>query len=255
MSGQLLKKQEKNNPKFDARAIWIGFFITVVLFFLFCLVSAINSSPSFRVKKIKSNIVFEEKLKQWLDKYVLGQQLSKIDIRTIYAQIFKAHPEYKEIYVLREFPDAINIEVRLRRPFAQLKLKGFYLIDRYGVIISDASPEPFKKAVPLEITQGNISAARGNIIKDRRLDFAFGLMEKIRKRPFFKKIPLASINTVSLACASFVIADTRIIIGNGDIEHKLNILEEVIKRQLNNNISLAEYIDLRYQEVVIGRRR
>jgi cell division septal protein FtsQ len=250
-----LKKLPKVSYKFDSRSIWLGIFVILIISFSFWLIAILTNSKLFKVKEVKYNITLEKDLRGLIEKYALGRQLSAIDIKAIYAQVFKAHPEYKEIYVLKEFPCAVKIEIKLRRPFAQLKAKGFCGIDRQGVIITDMASKPFPGLIAIEISELPISFSRGSRIKDNRLDFAFYLTERIKKHPALKNLTVTFINSISLQSAYFMLNDTRIIIGIGEVERKLGILEQVLKEQLKGNISSAEYIDLRYQRVYLGIKR
>jgi cell division septal protein FtsQ len=250
-----LKKLPKVSYKFDTKSTWLGFFIILIISFSFWLIAILSNSSLFEVKEVKCNIALEPSLKGLIDRYALGRQLFTVDIKAVYAQVFKAHPEYKEINILREFPSTLRIKIKLRRPFAQLKVGGFYCIDRQGFIISNMMVEPLGRLVTVEITELPFKFLRGSLIKDNRLDFAFYLMERIKKYPTLKNLPVTLINSVSLQSAYFVLNNTKIIVGIGEIERKLGILEHVLKEQLKNNISSAEYIDLRYQKVYLGIKR
>jgi cell division septal protein FtsQ len=239
----------------EAKSAWKGFFSIALFILLASLTIGFYTSRSFRVKEIKSNIALQVNLKNAIERYALNKQLFSVDIEKIYNYIIKNHPEYKEVYISREFPSCLKIEINLRTPFAQIKAKRFYLIAKDGVVISDGSPDAFGGFIPIEISNVNIILPRGSLVKDKRLKLAFDLIGKLRNSSFFKKIPLSLINVASPEVAYFIIQDTKIIIGANELDKKLNILEQVIKEQLQNNISGAEYIDLRYEKVYLGIKR
>lgn len=250
-----LKNLRKVNYRLNSKAIWIGFFLVGILACFLFLEKSLYCYRGFKVKEIRCNIELDVNLKALIKNYALGRQLFNVDIKKVYHQIARSHPEYKEIHILREFPASLKIEVKLRKPFAQIKAKGFYLIDREGVIVSDASYEPFSAFIPIEITDRNIYLQRGSLIKDERLTLAFNLIKEFRNSKFLRKIPVILINTTSPQATYFVIYDTKVIIGMNDFDKKLSILEHVIIRQLKNDISSSEYIDLRYQKIYLGIKR
>lgn len=249
------KKLVKINYKFDGKSIWLGLFLILAISFCFWLIAILNNASLFKIKDVRYNIVVEDNLRTWVNRYALGRRLCAIDIKAIHTQFSKAHPEYKAIYVIREFPSTLKIEIELRRPFAQLKARGFYCIDRQGIVITDEAAEPFRGLVAVELTERAVLLKRGSLIRDKRLNFAFNLIEMLKKHPFFKKLPLRFVNVISQDTAYFVVGETRVIVGTADIEHKLSVLQNLLRQQLGNDITSAEYIDLRYQKVYLGIKR
>jgi hypothetical protein len=210
-----------------------------------------HTSNIFRITQIKSNIELDKNL----IKEIRNTPLLNLDMKKIYSQIFRSHPEYKEIYISREFPSSLKIEVYKRKPFAQLKARGFYLVDRQGVIISDAVGDSFPNIMVIEIADYNIRLSRASRIRDLRLELAFNLMEELKKKNLFCKLPINLINVTNPQAIYFIIGDTRVVVGRGDFGRKLYILDNLLKEKLKGDLSLVDYIDLRYNKVYLGYKR
>ena len=249
--GKILRKLEKIKSGFTPKHLGIGILCVFLLAVVIYSGSRIYHSGFFGVTRISSNVPVEPALKN----YVLNKSLFKLDIGRIYDFISKRHPEYKSIQVLKEFPSSLRINVIQRRPFAELYLKNFYILDREGVVIGVKESNIFPQMVVIEIGQDNTTLSKGMCITDKRLELSFRLIELIKTRKFLNKFSVKSINATFPESAYFRVNDTRIVIGNSDFERKLYILENLLNEKLAGDINLVEYIDLRYKKAYIGYKK
>ena len=249
--GKILRKLEKIKSGFTRKHLGIGMLLLVLIAIIIYSGSLIYRSGFFRVSKISSNVPLELALKN----YIFNKPLFKLDIGRIYDFISKRHPEYKSIQVLKEFPSSLRINVIQRKPFAQLYLKNFYILDREGVVIGVSESNNLPQMTVIEIGQSSATLSKGMCITDKRLELSFRLIEVIKARKFLNKFFIKSINTTFPESAYFRANDTRIVIGNSDFERKLYILENLLNEKLSGNIASVEYIDLRYKKAYIGYKK
>ena len=256
----------KTKPKLNHKVIWgVSFFILISII-LVGLGYAIYVAGIFKVREdsIKSNIVLSKSLKE----SIKNKSLFDLDIKAISRRILKGHPEYKEVYVSKRFPSTVIVEVKKRIPFAQIKGKKFYPIDREAVILSDGSIEPLDNLVSIEISDYNRFLKKGTNIEDERLEYAFNLLETLAKDDFFDEFIVRLINSTHLQASYFImehkdsatgtqlpIRGIKIRIGQDDFRQKVKLLKRVIKQELKDKISLVKYIDLRHKKVYIGFKR
>jgi len=249
--GKILRKLEKIKSNLTPKNIGIGVLCVILLSVLIYSGSLIYHSGFFRVTRINSNIPVEPALKN----YILNKSLFRLDIGKIYSFIARRHPEYKSIQVSREFPFSLKINVVQRRPFAQLYLDEFYILDREGVVIGTNSPDNPLRLITIEIGQANTRLSKGTRITDKRLELAFKLIEVMKTRKFLNKYSIKSINVAFPESAYFVANDTRVVIGGTDFERKLYILENLLNEKLSGDIASVEYIDLRYKKAYVGYKK
>jgi len=250
MKKNSFKKSEKVSSQFNPFFAWIGaglIFIALLLFFGIRMLA----SSIFTVRHVHANVPLEESIVMRLR----GVSLFHLPAKNIYAYVRAIHPEYKEIHITKEFPSAVRIDVKTRKPFAQLTSQGFCLIDKEGVITSDPSSQPFQNIIILEVADYHFRLRRGMRLKDTRLSAAIFLYDELNRHKLFKKFSVATINTTQPQSLYFMMGDTKVIIGKDEFSRKLYILENLLKEQLKNDLSLVEYIDLRYKKAYVGYRR
>ncbi|MFA5008651.1 MAG: cell division protein FtsQ/DivIB [Candidatus Omnitrophota bacterium] len=249
--GRILKKLEKVKNSFQPEYLGVGAVLLLALIFILYSGSLMYRSGFFRVREVHSNVAIEPVLKN----YILNKSLFKLDIGKIYAFLSRRHPEYKKIQILKEFPSALKINIIQRKPFAQLFLKGFYILDREGVVISANEFNSAQQLTVIEMGKDNVTLSKGVCITDKRLELAYELIEVIKTKKFLGKFSIKTINVAFPESTYFVANDTRIIIGSTDFERKLYILENLLNEKLSGNIASVEYIDLRYKKAYVGYKR
>jgi cell division septal protein FtsQ len=242
-------KVKEKHKKVDYKGVWVLLFLLVISAGLFFAARALYYSPIFIVKEVKSNI----ELSQNLIKSIKGKSLFTVDINRIYHQILNNNPAYQQVYVFKEFPSAVVVDVVERDAFAQIKTEKFYPIDRQGVVIDTGSSNPLPNLIPIEIGGGPF--ARGQTIKDEGMQLSLSLIEALAEENIIRKFPITVINARSPQALYFLIGDTKIIVGRGNYKHKLYIFTSVVREKLKGNLSSVKYIDLRYKKVYLGYKR
>ncbi len=253
----------KINPKLG----WWASLIFCCLILLVGLGYAIYTSSIFKIKEadIRSNMPLSRGLRE----RIKGKSLFGLDIKSISSSLLKTNPEYKEIYVYREFPSLVVIEATDRIPFAQIKDKRYYPIDREAVIINEGKLKPLEGLIPLEIGDYRRSLRKGNNIKSERLEYAFNLIDVLRDQGFLKgKAQVKLINTSHLEAVYFIFADKtsqrqnwspgegiKIIVGKGDFQRKVKLFKDIIEQELKEKMSSVNYIDLRFKRVYMDFKR
>ncbi|MBU0694178.1 MAG: hypothetical protein KKC11_05860 [Candidatus Omnitrophica bacterium] len=232
-------------------------FVGAGIFFLFGLVlfmylgKTFSSTGIFTVKDIKSNVEVDDEVKR----EIYGKSLFTLNIEKIHSQIFTSHPEFKDVYILKKFPHLLKIEVKQREPFAQIRGKRFYPVDREGIILSSGSQEPISWLISIEIVDYNYLLKKGDKLKDGRIKYVFNLIEALGERNLLNKFPTKVINATSLAALYFVVEDTKIIVGKDSFGRKLSILDELYEKTLKSDFSSVKYIDLRHKKAYVGYER
>ncbi|MCM8786736.1 MAG: FtsQ-type POTRA domain-containing protein [Candidatus Omnitrophica bacterium] len=209
------------------------------------------ASNLFIIKDIKTNVVLEPDI----IKLIKGKSLFSIDLKEIYSKINSKHPEYKKIQILKQFPSTLSIDVTKRIPFAQIVGKYYYMIDKEAVVISDRNLKPSAGFIPIKVGEERLLLRRGLKIIDKRLQIALLLIDELnRLNRFFEKFPINFIDATSLSELYFAIGNTRVIIGGSDFDKKLRLFKRIVEEELNNDLSLVEYIDLRYENIYIRKQ-
>jgi len=235
----------------SSRSVWIFSSVLVGIALLAYLVTGIYHSELFRIKRILSNIELSEEVKNSIS----GVSLFDFNTKKVLSLIVRDHPEYKEVYVVKEFPSTVRIEVKKRIALAQIKGERFYSIDSEGVILDEGTTRPMEGLVPVEIADYNRRLQRGQKIKDERLQYAFELVEALKEEGLSGEFNVKIVNATALPVLYFIMDRAKIIIGKDDIKKRVYILKNLTQKQFKGDLSSVDYVDLRYNKVYVGYRR
>lgn len=251
-----------NILKLKSPFLWRGIFCFIILGLLVYAGKVIYYSNIFMIKNIDSNVEISPSVRR----PIIGESLFTLDMKKVLSQIKSKYPRAKDVNIVKKFPDVLKVEVSLRQAFAQIKQDKFYPIDREGVIVEYGSSLEFDGLIPIEIVDENISLAKSGRLDDERLKCAFDLIDVLQRSDFMGKFDVKIISITSAEAMYFIVeekksslssvpATVKIIIGDGDFSHKLYLFENVLEQKLKGDLSLLEYVDLRYKKVYLGFKR
>lgn len=248
-----------------------GPFITnLTLFFLIASISVLVYARvhNFLVKSdyfnIK-NVEFFSKVDGRLEKASAldvgieeGDNIFGISLRKVYDNVKKRYPQFKDLKVRRTLPDKVVIEYEERRTFAKIILGRTYFVDKDGILIGSVrSAEDIsgKEALPLIVgLSADGPIALGQTVDNVRVPLAIKVIEKVSARGGLGGISVSKIDVSNPSSATFFTAEgVQIRIGDEDIDRRLNRLAETLER-LDIKDKSVKYLDLRFDDVVIGAR-
>jgi len=254
------KKKNRKFSKRDFKFLIPGLYVRIlslVLIFLGIAVFVIyiSSLGIFEVDTIKTNINVDRDIVKEMN----GKSIISVDIKAIYKKIRRRHPEVKEIYVRKMFPSTLAIEALKRKPFAQLKEDGFYVLDNEGVVLEKRSQIPYPGIFTIEFGSYNGPIRVGKTVNDKRLYSAYELIGELKKSGLMDRFKINTINATAFYNISFFMNDVNVIMGKGNFHKKLGLLKHLLDRKFNNKIDSMRYIDLRYvssdDNIYIGNKR
>ena len=99
--------------------------------------SYLYNSPQFEVRdvEIKDSGRALDKLQKDMEKTIIGTNIFQLNIEFISEKLEHEHPEISRAKVIRKLPNNIMIELKLKRPLAQLKIGRHYAIGEGGVVL------------------------------------------------------------------------------------------------------------------------
>lgn len=229
---------------------------------LFYLGKAIYNSPVFKIKEVRSNV----ELERGLVRHIKTMSIFNVDIKDVRSRVLENNPYYKEVFVFKEFPSKLLVAAKIREPFAQIKGREFFSVDREGVVLAGGSSEPFPHLVPIEITGHKLSYRKGERITGEPVKYAFNLIDELKKIDFTDNFSVKVINATKLETLFFILEnmdssaekvtanEVKVIVGEGDFSRKLHIFENILEKKLKGDLLTVKYIDLRYKKVYMQPR-
>ena len=187
---------------------------------------------------------------------LIGRNLWTVDLKALATALHAQQPHLKRVRVLRLLPNTLQIDVVERIPVAQVRLGGWYAVDREGFILPQASPTPSEKLVILkgvESPQAPLKAGHRN--SSERLLRALRLVERLSDSRALVGRRLTHVDVADPRQLSFVI-DEAIDIRCGreeELSTHLQRLRTVLQRVARRSLDIR-YIDVRFKDPVIGPR-
>lgn len=260
------RRFKRVNFRLNARLLRAAGWTFLPVLILAGLGYAVYSCEDFKVKS--GDIISNVPLSSRLTAEIEGSSLFSLDTAAIASDIMKGHPEYRKILVSKEFPSSVVVEVVKRFPVVQVKSRKFYPVDKEAVVLSRGSIEPSDELICVEFDSASRLFTRGYNIRDSRLQYAFDLIEALKKEQLLSGFSVDLINSVNLEAAYFTLEEKnldtagdlsagsiKVIVGKDDIRQKVKLLQGLIEGELKDKMPLVKYVDLRYKKVYVGFKR
>jgi cell division septal protein FtsQ len=229
---------------------------TLGMLFGTVLAYAVNS-PTFELQSVKilnmGTMTTEQAFK--FSELQPGENLIHLNLVNVQQVIKRNHPEFKEVRVRRLLPNRVEILLKRRTPIAQASFSRYVQIDKDLVVLPGSSATPFRNLMVIEgspLPKPGLFV--GAILNDPASQKALRLMEVIKRSGILKKHTLTRIDVGDPKNFSLYVDDViEIKIGNNHFIERLKILDQTLKT-LDLDGAKIRYIDLRFDDVVVGPR-
>jgi cell division septal protein FtsQ len=217
---------------------------------------AVNS-PIFELKSVKilnmGTLTSEQAFK--FSELQPGENLIHLDLVNVQQVIKRNHPEFKEVRVRRVLPNRVEIFLKRRTPAAQVFFSSYVQIDKDLVLLPGSSQTPFRNLMVIKGAERPRSGLYvGATLNDSDAQKALWLMEIIKRSGILKKRTLTQIDIGDPKNFSLIVdGNIEIKMGNNHFIERIKILDQTLKT-LNVDVAKVRYIDLRFDDVVIGTR-
>lgn len=269
MARRRKKKKDKLFKFLTAKFfIWL-FFIFMALGLVVLFFYQIYNANFFKIgeNSLKSNL----KIDKSIEKRIEGKSIFNINLGKFHSYLKNKYPEYKNIKVVKEFPNIVKVHIAKRKSIAQVRAREFYLVDEDGVVISEGGQSPYPGFPIITNLSSNQYFDKGDKIDNSNLAIAFKLIGIINEKKILTTInslnedyqfKLDDINVSSPEAIYFYLTNEKyyqnrikIIINRENISEKIGLLEKLITQKIEDKLSLIRYIDFRFKKVAVGFRR
>ena len=244
-------RKQRPVPK---KYFFLFFSVSIFILVLFTSISVPLHRPRwifFKITNVDTSDEISDRLKRKIVQEVKNASLLSFDIQAFREKLIKTNPKIKQIKITKNFPCTLKIDIEERVPFFQLKNDAYFIVGKdFKVMAKQEAPQ--EKLVVVETEDDRQSIKKGGYLEDERLNRAGSLIDTLTK---FDKFSPDVIMAHSLDSISFMTSDTKVILGDGDFERKLKILNSLMEEKFNNDFSRLLYVDLRYNKVYIGKKK
>lgn len=207
-------------------------------------------ADAFRI----AHVSFPPDVSFTLDEPILNTNLWDLDLQAFAAGLKRQQPWLKDVRVIRQLPNAIQIDVIPRLPVAQVRLDRWYPVDREGFLLPQATGVPSTQLIRLTgFERSRTALAVGKTNTDERLLLALRVLQQWRKNapPLARR--LAEVNVADPHALRFILdGDLEVRCGSEpELDMQLKRLATALKAIARQPLTV-QYIDVRFPEPVIG---
>ncbi len=198
-----------------------------------------------------------------LRRMLIGRSIFAVDTAAVSAALRTTYPEAKAIIVRKAFPAAVFMEVRKREPFAQVRSRKYYSLDREAVVLTSGSSQALERLILVQLNGFDRELRAGVKLDDVRVEKALQLIDALRAPGLLNQFQVKEVNAFNVQSMYILVSgahqnpsasveDIKIIFGDSGYDQKIQRLQNLLASQLNDKLELVKYIDLRHQKVYVG---
>jgi cell division septal protein FtsQ len=249
--------KKKNQNTFKIAIISIislsGFcFIIIASFWWFELRDDTKIDIKFSETEVLTLDAYESLISEFIDDTITRGTINEI------TRSIEGHPYVKAARVSRHYPSQIRIEVIEREPIAIVNKNPMVLLDKDGFVLPDLG-NINKYNLPI-MSNFNAEAElypHGQRAISVKVVECISLLAQLKDQydalyNNLSEIKMSSSNEVELILAD---QPTHIFLGSKNIKSRIKILKEFENELQPNSISSFSYLDIRYDNQVIAKRR
>ena len=187
---------------------------------------------------------------------LIGTNLFDVDLRTLSEELTRQQPWLQSVRVSRQLPNTIRIEPIPRLPVAQVRIDRWYAVDDQGFLLPAGVAEPAERLVRFTgMDRSSPALSVGAENRQERLQLALRVLRTLRRAPPRVSRHLTELNVSDPYQLRFILDDqTEIRCGSElELEAALERLRAALRVVAKQPLSI-QYIDVRFQEPVIGPR-
>lgn len=248
----MAKKPSVKISKIAVIRIIIFLFIGFVLFTGYVdAVDYLTSCPLFEIK----DVMIDRSI-QFIDRRPLrdlkGENIFKVNIRKIDAQIRERYPYISQLRVVRQLPDRILILAKKREPLMQVYYKKKYLLlDTEGVALYfTLQPVPLPQVYGLPASRGWMFL--GTQLHGPEIDTIIDILNMFKQSASLRKWRIHTVQAGNPAKIDLAVGENmHVILDQDNTADKIELLEMLISTN-KINLGSVKYIDLRFNQPVIA---
>ena len=215
-----------------------------------------NPMESIEINFSETKVLDVNQYKSLLDE-ITKNESSELNLYEISALI-ENHPYIKVARVSRHYPSEIKIEIIEREPIAIVNIEPMIFLDENGFVLPDeGNIRNYNLPVMNNFNSDPKLYPQGELALSVKVKEAISLISKIKNNYSGLYNNLSELKINSSNEIELILSDlpTHIYLGNEKIGSRIHTLKEFESKLIPNKISEFSYLDMRYDNQIIGKRR
>jgi len=188
---------------------------------------------------------------------ITNKKLKEINLYEI-STLMESHPYVKFVRVSRHYPSEIKIEIIEREPIAIVNIDPMIFLDENGFVLPIEGMETnYNLPVMNNFNSEPQLYPLGELALSVTVKEAIALISKIQNNYSDLYNNLSELKITSSNEIELILSDlpTHIYLGNEKISSRIRTLKEFESKLKPNKMSDFSYLDMRYDNQIIGKRR
>ena len=248
------KKNKIDYLKVLANTFYSTVFVSII--FASSWWSGLTEDDNIQIKISDTSILnietYESLISNVIEDVNMDKKVTKI------AELIEDHPYVNAVRVSKHYPSEIKIEIMEREPIAIVNIDPMLLLDENGFVLPDlGNLNDHDLPIMSNFNEDKELYPYGSKAISIKVIECISLLSKLKNQyeglyNNLSEIKISSDNEIEMILAD---QPTQIFIGDKNVNYRINILKEFEKELEPKTISGFSYIDIRYDNQVIAKRR
>ena len=186
-----------------------------------------------------------------------NQEIETINFNWV-VDTLETHPYVEAVRVSRHYPSQIIIEIIEREPIAIVNKRPLSLLDSNGIVLpNEPSLSSYNLPFMSNFNSDNLLYPPGQKTLSSKLGECVSIVSGLKNKYVNLYDNLSELKITSNNEIELILYDksTQIFLGNKFIDYRIKILKEFEKELSPKKLSDYSYLDMRYDNQVIAKRR
>lgn len=241
-----------------------GWLVGLALLVGVWLMTFVHRSPYFWVSSIEVQM---EPGQRWVADPRIGYRLHppvhilQANLPALATAIQREHPQLAGVVVHRELPNRLVAQVTLREPVGQLRGRQYYLVSADGLVLAPGASTAWEGLPVLLVGSRATAYQPGQSCASPELRQAMAVLGEVQRA---KALGPHRVSAVRVALAAPGSPDSPLVtlvlesglelrVTPGDLAPRLARLGALLHNQ-SRDMEQAQYVDLRFDDLVVGMR-
>jgi cell division septal protein FtsQ len=214
----------------------------------------LRSNDYFRIRSVTIDASLEFINKDDL-KPLLGENIFAVRLQKVQSKLSNKYPQASDLKVVRRFPNQIAVIAKQRFPFVQIPVAGkAVILDDQGVVLSLEEKGDKKFPQIIGVKQHGQEVVRGLPFDGPDMAAALAIVKNFQAEKSLSSYQIESVNVENMSKVYFTLLDNPdVIVDQDKIAHGIKVLSVVLS-QGQLDLKQVKYIDLRFNEPIIGKK-
>lgn len=248
------KKSQVTIPPFVKTVFAVFLVIGISVFAVDRTRHILISADFFKVRSVTIDPVLQFINKEDL-RGLIGKNIFTVDLKSVERKLGYKYPQASQLKIARRFPDQISVVAKKRVPYAQLSTQSRTVtVDDEGVILSLKKKDDKKLPSIMGARLTDPELVLGLPLRSPDIWMSLKIIKLFSAHEELENYAISEINMENLSKIYFTLTNKLdVIIDGEDLDQDMRVLSVVLSKG-KLNLSEIKYIDLRFNEPIIGKK-